>query len=204
MEGGMSARRIGLLAGVVTLGASGWYVAVYLARWEWNRALMAGVLFLAAELGLLGLVLVDRLARLERRLDEPRAGVPGVVEPVTASPAGRSAPGGTRPRRTEVIPRTEPDPRVLARVRAAAPPSRRPFAWLDPADRLSVFVPVLLGAGVLLSGVAWLVERIARLAGGATLDRRLAMRLDVLALPPGGLLGDDEPPDPFHPSHPGV
>lgn len=208
----MSARRIGVLAGVVTLGASGWYVAVYLARWEWNRALMAGVIFLAAELGLLGLMLLDRMARLERRLDEPRpvapraAGSPVRSLPVswaggmeaTAATAATEAtePAGPGHRRTV---RTEPDPRVLARVRAAAPPSRRPFAWLDPADRLSVFVPVLLGAGVLLSGVAWLVERIARLAGGSTLDRRLAMRLDVLALPPGGLLGDDDPPDPFHP-----
>jgi hypothetical protein len=201
MEGGMSARRVGILAGLVTLGASGWYVAVYLARWEWNRALMAGVLFLAAELGLLGLVLLDRVARLERRLDEappPRAARRGdfdVVDVVTTT--GRSgAAGAGRHRRTG---RAEPDPRVLARVRAAAPPARRPFAWLGPADRMSVFVPVLLGAGVLLSGIAWVVERIARLAGGSTLDRRLAARLDVLALPADGLMGDDAPPDPFHP-----
>lgn len=192
----MTARRVGLLAAVVTLGASGWYVAVYLARWEWNRALMAGVIFVAAELGLLGLVLVDRLARLERRLDE-HLPAPGSVRVTTAASSAPDRPGaaGSPTRRAG---RGEPDPRVLARVRDAAP-SRRPFAWLDPADRLSVFVPVLLGAGVVLSGVAWLVERIARLTGGTSLERGLASRLDVLALPPGGLLGGDDPPDPFHP-----
>lgn len=196
----MTARRVGLLAGLVTLAASGWYVAVYLARWEWNRALMAGVIFVAAELGLLGLLLLDRVARLERRLDESPPG-PARLRPMQptrrapTAPVARPAPAGPPTRRTG---RAEPDPRVLARVREAAP-SRRPFAWLDPADRLSVFVPVLLGAGVLLTGVAWLVERIARLTGGSSLERGLASRLDVLALPPGGLLGGDDPSDPFHP-----
>jgi hypothetical protein len=194
----MSARRIAILAGLVTLGASGWYVAVYLARWEWNRALMAGVIFLAAELGLLGVLLLDRMARLERRVDEHLPAERGrAAGPHAAGPhaAGVHA---TRPHATGSR-RREPDPRVLARVREAAP-SRRPFAWLDPADRLSVFVPVLLGAGVLLSGVAWVVERLARVTAGGTLDRDLATRLDVLALPPGGLLGGDEPPDPFRPA----
>jgi hypothetical protein len=189
----MSARRIAVLAGLVTLGASGWYVAVYLARWEWNRALMAGVIFLAAELGLLGVLLLDRMARLERRLDEHLPAERGRA-------AGPHATGTNTTRRHATgSRRREPDPRVLARVREAAP-SRRPFAWLDPADRLSVFVPVLLGAGVLLSGVAWVVERLARVTAGGTLDRDLATRLDVLALPPGGLLGGDEPPDPFRPA----
>jgi hypothetical protein len=33
---------------------SAWYVFVYLYRWEWNRAIVAGIIFLAAEVGLLG------------------------------------------------------------------------------------------------------------------------------------------------------
>jgi hypothetical protein len=188
----MIARRIGLAASLVTLAAAGWYVFIYLARWEWNRALMAGVLFVAAELGLLGLLLLDRLARLERRLDERDRARPARVAPpaTVAPPLEPAAPAA-------------PDARVLTRVHDAAPPPRRPFAWLDPTDRMSVFVPVLLGAGVLLSGAAWLVERVARLTGGAALERRLAARLDVLALPPGGLRGGagaGEAPDPFSPA----
>jgi hypothetical protein len=188
MEGRMTARRIGLAAALVTLAAAGWYVFVYLARWEWNRALMAGVIFLAAELCLLGLLLLDRLARLEQRLDERLS---------ATAPPGR---GANRRSSGPARPATTPDPRLLDRLHEAAPPSRRPFEWLDPMDRMSVFVPVLLGAGVLLSGAAWVVERVARLTGGPALERRLATRLDGLSLPPGGLLDDDEAPDPFSPS----
>ena len=34
----MNARRLGKLAALVTLAASGAYVFIYLYRWEWNRA----------------------------------------------------------------------------------------------------------------------------------------------------------------------
>jgi hypothetical protein len=168
-----------MLATLVTMGAAGWYVAVYLARWEWNRAVVAGIIFLAAELGLIGTLVLERLGKLEDRIDER-----------TAPPA--------RP--------AEPDPRLVAHIHEAAPPSREPFAWLRTGEatngtRLSVFVPVMLGAGVILSGVAWAVERIARLTGGPVLERRLAGRLDALALPPGGLLGEPASAgsDPFSP-----
>jgi hypothetical protein len=204
----MIARRAGLLAGLVTLAAAGWYVFVYLARWEWNRALMAGLLFVAAEIGLLGLLLFDRLARLERRVEQRLERSSGVSRPDRSYDTAPEAleptagPDGAGTGRDDPAP-VGPDPRILGRVRAAAPPPRQPFAWLDPTDRMSVFVPVLLGAGVLLSGAAWLVERVARLTGGAALERRLAARLDVLALPPGGLRGGagaGEPPDPFSPA----
>jgi hypothetical protein len=76
---------------------------------------------------------------------------------------------------------------VLARVREAAPEPRNPFKWLSP-DRSNVFVPVLLGAGVIVSGIAWLVERIARATAGSSLERGLAVRLEPLAPPKGGLL----------------
>jgi hypothetical protein len=56
-----------------------------------------------------------------------------------------------------------------------------------------VFIPVLLGAGVLLSGVATAVERIAGATARPVLERRLALRLQPLALPTGGLLGVSAP-----------
>ena len=173
----MTARRVGMMATLVTMGGAGWYVAVYLARWEWNRAVVAGIIFLAAELALVGVLVLDRLGRLEQRIDERTAAPPA-----------------------------EPDSRVVAHIHEAAPPSSEPFAWLRTGEatngnRLSVFVPVLLGAGVILSGVAWVVERIARVTGGPVLERRLAGRLDALALPPGGLLGQpaSDRSDPFSP-----
>ena len=72
---------------MAVLGA---YVFVYLYRWEWNRALFAGVLFVAAEVAL-GLARVCStscdgwepapipgvLARITRRRPAPSAPSPG-------------------------------------------------------------------------------------------------------------------------------
>jgi len=60
----MRAARIPSLLGIVVLVASGLYFFVYLWRWEWNRAVVAGVLFLAAEVGLATVVVLDRIRRL--------------------------------------------------------------------------------------------------------------------------------------------
>ena len=58
---------------------------------------------------------------------------------------------------------------------------------------MSVFVPVLLGAGLIASGVAWLVERIARLTSRAGTTSSLSKDLAGLAPPEGGFLGGDDP-----------
>ena len=160
----MNARRIGYLAAIVTIAASGYYFFLYLTRWEWNRALTSGVILLAAEIALLGSLVLDRIGRLRR----------------SAAPAS--------------LGRADVRPQVLARIRESAPATRDTFAWLRPQGT-SVFVPVLLGAGVVLSGVAWLVERLARATAGRHLERGLASQLGTLALPEGGLIARDA--DPF-------
>lgn len=160
-------RTIQLLVSVV-LAASGVYVLVYLFRWEWHRAIISALFFLAAEVGLLAGVLLRRLSRLEQRIEE-LAGRPGLVA-------------------------DEIDPEVLARIREAAPPSHEPFAWLDPkSPNLSVFMPFLIGIGALASGLAWVVEQMGRRITAPVLERRLAQRLTPLALPAGGLLGPAPP-----------
>ncbi|MBF6170733.1 hypothetical protein [Nocardia blacklockiae] len=73
-------------------------------------------------------------------------------------------------------------------VRAATPPARVNFAWLSRPDRLNVFVPVLLAGGVLLTGIAWVVERLARVTAKPVATRRIVSRLERLALPPEGFL----------------
>lgn len=74
---------------------------------------------------------------------------------------------------------------VLARIEESAPPPSRPFAWLtdDNVGRTAIFVPVLMGAGIVLSGVAWLVERLASATAGPVLERGLARQLSALSLP---------------------
>src|SRR5690606_17146393 len=75
------------------------------------------------------------------------------------------------------------DPEVLARVREAAP-HRQHFAWLDPRrGQLNVFITMLVASGVVVSGVAWLIERIAASTSTQGRERRLARRLGELAPP---------------------
>ena len=59
---------------------------------------------------------------------------------------------------------------------------------------MSVFIPVLLGAGVLLSAMAWLVERISRAASRPGLEWRMPEEIDALALPNEPLVGSTELP----------
>ena len=152
----MITRRIGTALAAVTLAGSGVYLFVYLYRWEWNRALMAGVFLLAAQTALSTTAVLNRLRALEG---------------------------------SQVAGAAEPAPQTLARVREAAPPARDHFAWMQPsADRLGVFVPILMGAGFVMSGLAWLVERVARRTAGPVLEQGLAVRLSAFALPNQGLV----------------
>jgi hypothetical protein len=141
------------------LGYSGRWFFLYLHRWEWNRALVSGLMFLAAEVGLFGAIALEMLSRLRKE-----------VRAATAAAAG--APSASRGAR----------PDVLARIRETAPPARHHFAWLE-SGRSNVFVPILLGAGVIASGLAWIVERIARMTTGRRLEHDLAVRLGAFTLP---------------------
>jgi hypothetical protein len=146
------ARRIFRLGGAVVLLASGLYFFIYLWRWEWNRAVVAGILFLAAEVGLSAAVVLDRIRNLSF-----------------------AASGGA-------------DPQVLSRLKETAPPARNFFAWLSPRQgHTGVFVPVLLGMGVVASALAAVVERLARSTAKPVMERGLAARLGPLSWPSTGL-----------------
>jgi hypothetical protein len=149
------------------LGYSGRWFFLYLHRWEWNRALVSGLMFLAAEVGLFGALALEMLGRLRREVRAATA----------AAASGGSAVGG-RGRGPAYR------PEVLARIRESAPAPRDHFAWLSKqSNRTNVFIPILLGAGVIASGLAWVVERIARLTTGKRMERDLAVRLGTFSLP---------------------
>jgi hypothetical protein len=159
----MIAKRIGILLVGVTLLASAAYVFVYLQRWEWNRALIAGVFMLASELVLVAAVLAGRIRSVERK--------------VTA------------------LSETGPHDRVLRRLREAPAEQRDHFAWLRPTGTgNAVFVPVLMGAGLVLSALAWVVERLAKATAGPTLERSLATQLVGLSVPEEPLVEPDVDP----------
>lgn len=151
--------RIARVIGGSVLVSTALYFFVYLWRWEWNRALIAGLLFVATEVAMATATVLNRVRGLG---DQP----------------------------------TSPDPAVLARIQESAPPPRDHFEWLSPkSGRMGVFVPVLIGMGVVASGLAWLVERLARSTANPVLERGLAARLGPLAWPKAGLLPrqDDDP-----------
>ena len=148
--------RLGRLLSAAVLVASGSYVFIYLVRWEWNRALIAGLFFLAAELVLIADVLLARVGGLGRQIEQER----------------------TREQTTA----------LAARLRANRPDSPGPFAWLAPdRDRLDVFLPVLIGAGVVLSAVAYLVEQVSQVTAVPVAEHELARGLSTMALPIEGL-----------------
>ena len=84
--------------------------------------------------------------------------------------------------------------RRLQILRDATPPPRVTFAWLTRTDGTSVFIPVLLGAGAVLSALAWVVERISRATAGRAAESGLASRLGSLEPPARGFLDTGEDP----------
>ncbi|MBH5334987.1 hypothetical protein IHE55_09335 [Streptomyces pactum] len=161
-----------LFGGAAAAGAAS-YVVIYLYRWQWQRAILCGVLLLVVEVLLLGVAVLGRVARLERRIDQRFA------------EERRSAEDR---RQAEVLAR-------LRQPRREEPtgPFRTRFRWLeeptgadaDPRlNRTHVFVPVLMVTGVLLSGLAWIVQRVAESTVRPRAEKRLAGRLAPLAAPP--------------------
>lgn len=145
---------VSFVLGGLSAAATGFYLVVYLYRWQWNRALICGILFVAVEVFLLGVVLLSRIARLERRMEAADS-------------------------RSEEVRRRLEQSRLDGADR---------FRWID-APHLTgrthenVFIPVLLGLGVLLSGVSWVLQRAARFTVHPASDRHLAGRLAALAAP---------------------
>jgi hypothetical protein len=150
-------RHVAYVFGWLAAAGAGSYVVIYLYRWQWQRAVLCGVLLLVVEVMLLGITLIGRLSRIEEQVRETQDQV---------RESGRS----------------QQD--VLARLREApVGQGAGRFRWLEePAERTFVFVPVLMVTGVLLSGLAWVVQRIASVTAKPA-ERRLAGRLAVLAAP---------------------
>lgn len=71
-------------------------------------------------------------------------------------------------------------------------PKREHFAWLQDTSRLGVFITILLGAGLIASGLAWLADRVASNTAYPTLERRLAGELEEIAFPSDGLVPSED------------
>jgi hypothetical protein len=84
-----------------------------------------------------------------------------------------------------------PDPAV-AQILSETRPSRDRFAWMrESSGQLNVFITFVVAGGVLLSGFAWVVDRVASRTSSPAGEERLARQLYPISYPPGGLLLDD-------------
>lgn len=83
------------------------------------------------------------------------------------------------------------DAAVLARLAETRPRHRR-FAWLaDELTRANVFVTMLVGGGVVVSAVAWVLDKLGSHTTTPAAERSLARRLSVFRFPPDGLMAED-------------
>lgn len=143
------------LALTAVMLVAGGHTVYYLLEWEWVRAQIAGIAFVAALVVSATLLLLTRLRALEKRLD---------VLVQAGTTAGAAGPAGS----------------AVTLAPASADPEPRPdFAWLSPSGSWSglalpllalvalrdptpaVFIPVFLATGVAVSVVASGVERLA-------------------------------------------
>ena len=86
------------------------------------------------------------------------------------------------------------DPATLATLRSTRPPSPDRFEWLKESargERLNVFITFLVAGGVLLSGVAWVVDQLGSRTSTPIGEERLAEKLGLISYPDGGLVVDD-------------
>lgn len=84
------------------------------------------------------------------------------------------------------------DPAIVGILKESRPPSADRFAWLrESATQTNVFITFLVGGGVLISGIAWVVDKVASKSSSPVGEERLARQLSPISYPAGGLLLDD-------------
>jgi hypothetical protein len=87
--------------------------------------------------------------------------------------------------------RANADPAVV-QILSETRPTRDRFAWMrESTGQMNVFITFLVGGGVLLSGIAWVVDRVASKTSSPAGEERLARQLGPISYPTGGLLLDD-------------
>lgn len=85
------------------------------------------------------------------------------------------------------------DPTVTQILRESRPPSRDRFMWLrdSTTQQMNVFITFIVGGGIVISGIAWLIDRVASKTSSPAGEQRLARQLSPISYPSGGLLLDD-------------
>jgi len=84
-------------------------------------------------------------------------------------------------------------PEALDVLRETRPGLPERFAWLKASTRgdLNVFITFLVGGGLIISGVGWLIDRLAVRTSTPLGEQRIADELEAISYPSGGLVLDD-------------
>ena len=177
------ARLLSWLLLLGTAAVAGAYTVYYLLEWEWARAQIAGVAFVGALVIGSTVLLLARMRRLERQLEQLTAVTPAAVPPSSIALKGDPVPGRIdlggepRPRLDWLLERSQHVWLLPALAGAGAGTS------LLSADR-QVFIPMFLASGLVLGAVASWVEHLAVLRHRpveVTKSARMRPRLAVLA-----------------------
>lgn len=155
------------LVGLAALLGSAGYLFVYIARWQWNRALFSGIALITTLLVMgIGLVL-HRLGEVRDALEDRDGGASG------------------------------PDTALLADLQATRPQRDQFAWLRESVEHPNVFITLLLGGGAIVSAVAWLAGKVAEGTTTPQAESKLAERMGPLAFPEQGLApaepGDDDP-----------
>jgi hypothetical protein len=88
--------------------------------------------------------------------------------------------------------KTPPADPAVVQILSETRPGRDRFAWMrETTNQTNVFITFIVGGGIILSGVAWLVDRLASKTSSPAGEERLARQLSPISYPSGGLLLDD-------------
>ena len=82
---------------------------------------------------------------------------------------------------------------MLAALRDTRPEPPDRFAWLKEATRgqSNVFITFIVGGGLIIAGIAWVVDHVAARTSTTLAEERLAAELQSIAYPAGGIVVDD-------------
>lgn len=153
-------KKFGMTMLVLTALVAAGYTMYYFALWEWNRAMVTGMLLLAVEVALAVVFILRRLERLEPDRDGPAGG-------------------------------TTPDRPAISTAQDATPA----FAWLATpppgGNTYGVFIPILMGSGLLVSAVTWLLQRVSERTADPRSARELPRSVQDIAFPDVCLVPDD-------------
>ncbi len=84
------------------------------------------------------------------------------------------------------------DPAILAILRETRPAVAHRFGWLEESTtQMNVFITFLVGGGILLSGMAWVADKIGAKTYTPAGEEKLAKQLGSISYPRGGLLVDE-------------